>query len=105
VRKLNEHKADLRRILRMAIIGYIVQHSNEDDYTVYHGSMKLFRVFSEAVDHANDLYRGYMEKDPHEQFDGPFNIRKPTKKECDAQGSVVVFESRNYIVWIDCVVD
>jgi hypothetical protein len=89
----------------MAIIGYIVQYSNEDDYTIYHGFMKLFKVFSGALEHANELYQGYMERDPNEQFDGPFNVRKPTKKECDVQGSVVVFEAKNFIVWIDCVVD
>ncbi len=41
----------------MAIIGYIVQYSNEDDYTIYHGFMKLFRVFSEAIEHATELYQ------------------------------------------------
>ncbi len=46
-----------------------------------------------------------MEREPNEQFDGPFLVRKPTKKECDTQGSVVVFESKNFLVWIDCVVD
>lgn len=89
----------------MAPIGYIVQYSNEDDYTVYHGFMKLFRNFSDALEHANDLYRGFLELQPPEQFDGPFQTHKPTKKQCDTQGSVIVFESRSYIVWIDCVIE
>lgn len=89
----------------MAILGYIVQYSDEDDYTVWHGFVKLHRTFSTALEQANELYRGYMEKTPNENFDGPFQVHKPTKSQCDSQGSVVVFESRNFLVWIDCVVD
>ena len=89
----------------MAVIGYIVQYSNEDDYTVYHGFVKLFRSFSAALEHAAELYRSYLETQPQEQFDGPFETHKPTKKQCDSQGSVVVFESKAYIVWIDCVLE
>ena len=88
----------------MAILGYIVQHSNEDDYVVYHGFMKLFRHFSDALEHASDLGRGFLENF-NPEIQGPFQMRKPTKKDCDTSGSVVVFESREYIVWIDCVVD
>lgn len=88
----------------MAPIGYIVQYSNEDDYTVYHGVVKLYKVFSEAVENAKDMYRSYLET-AAEHYDGPFNTRNPTKKDCDIAGSVVVFESRNFIVWIDCVVE
>jgi hypothetical protein len=89
----------------MAVLGYVVQYSNEDDYTVYHGFLKLFRHFSDALENANDQYRGFMETYPAEHFDGPFHVHKPTKKECDAQGSVLVFESKSFIVWIDCVVE
>lgn len=89
----------------MSVLGYVVQYSNEDDYTVYHGFLKLFRYFSDALDHANELYRGYLEAQPAEGFDGPFEVHKPTKKECDNQGSAVVFASRDYIVWIDCIVE
>ncbi len=88
----------------MAILGYIVQYSNEEDYTVYHGFKKLFTVYSEALENANEIYRGFLET-MDEQFDGPFLTHKPTKKECDNQGSVVVFESRDLIVWIDAVVE
>lgn len=88
----------------MAILGYIVQYSNEDDYTVYHGFMRLYRHFSEALEHAEDLARGFLETFT-EEHGGPFQMRKPTKKECDVQGSVTVFESRAYVVWIDCVVE
>jgi hypothetical protein len=88
----------------MVPIGYIVQYSNEDDYTVYHGVMKLYRVFSEALQHAKEMYRGYLET-AAEHYDGPFKAHIPTKKDCDAAGSVVVFESRNFIVWIDGVIE
>lgn len=89
----------------MAVLGYIVQYSDEDDYTVWHGFVKLFRNYTDALERANELYRGYMEKEHNVVFEGPFEVHKPTKKDCDNQGSVVVFESRNFIVWIDCVVD
>lgn len=101
---LNEHKAKKSRIVGMAILGYIVQHSNEDDYTIYHGFMKLFKHFTDAIEHARELGSGFLLQNGNEEL-GPFEMRKPTKKECDTQGSVVVFESRPYIVWIDCVVD
>ena len=89
----------------MTVVGYVVQYSNEDDYTVYHGFLKLFRHFSDALEHANEQYRGYLETFPAENFDEPFNVYKPTKKECDNQGSVIVFESKSFIVWVDCVVE
>lgn len=88
----------------MVVLGYIVQYANEDEYTVYHGFKKLFKVYSEALENANELYRGYLET-THGEYDGPFLSHKPTKKECDNQGSVVVFENRQLIVWIDAVVE
>ena len=88
----------------MTSIGYIVQYSNEDDYTVYHGFMRLFRRFSDALEHANENFRSYLESHPENEV-GHFEVRIPTKKQCDEQGSVTVFESRGYIVWIDCVIE
>lgn len=88
----------------MVVLGYIVQYSNEEEYTVYHGFKKLFRVYSEAFENASEFYRGYLETN-NEVYDGPFLSHKPTKKDCDNQGSVVIFESRQLIVWIDAVVE
>jgi hypothetical protein len=88
----------------MAILGYIVQYSNEDDYTVYHGFKKLFKVYSEALENANEFYRSYLET-MNVEHDGPFLAHKPTKKDADNQGSVVVFESRHLIVWVDTVIE
>jgi len=88
----------------MAILGYIVQYSNEDDYTVYHGYMKLYRHFSDALDNAKELARGFLEVNAEVQ-NSPFKMNTPSKKDCDNQGSVVVFESASYIVWIDVVVE
>lgn len=88
----------------MAILGYIVQYSNEDDYTIYHGFMKLYRHFSDALEHAKELARGFLEVN-NDGHDGPFQMHTPTKKNCDAQGSVIVFESAAYIVWIDAIVE
>jgi hypothetical protein len=88
----------------MAILGYIVQYSNEDDYTVYHGFVKLHRTFSSALDHAKDTYRGYLEQ-MDEAYDGPYETYSPSKKECDERGSVVIFRSREMVVWIDCVIE
>lgn len=88
----------------MQPIGYIVQYTDEDDYTIYHGFMKLFRNFSGALEHAQEVYRGYLETHDMSEV-GLFQTHSPTKKMCDQQGSVVVFESRGRIVWIDCVVE
>jgi hypothetical protein len=88
----------------MAILGYVVQYSNEDDYTIYHGGLKLYRNFSEALENAHELARAYLEVHG-EQFTEPFEMRKPAKRDCDAAGSVVIFQSREYIVWIDCILD
>ena len=88
----------------MAVLGYIVQHSNEDDYVVYNGFKKLFIHFTSALEHAQELARSFLEN-YNVETQGPFEMRKPAKKDCDTQGSSVVFESGAYIVWIDCVVD
>jgi hypothetical protein len=88
----------------MTVIGYIVQFSDEDEYTVYHGFMRLYRHFSEARDHAGELAAAYL-TNHHETEVGQFEARNPTKKQCDDQGSVTVLECRGYIVWIDCVIE
>ena len=88
----------------MAILGYIVQYEKEDQYTAYHGYVKLFRHFSEALVHAEEIYREYLET-TEGAIDLHFDVYRPTKKECDEQGSVVVFRGTEYLVWIDCVVD
>ena len=88
----------------MTSIGYIVQYSNEDDYTVYHGFMRLHRHFSGALESAIEQYRSYLQTHEVEEV-GHFEIRNPTKKQCDEQCSVIVFESPGYIVWIDCVIE
>lgn len=88
----------------MAVLGYIVQYSNEDEYTVYTGFKKLFRVYSEAFENAKEFFRGYLEQ--HDELrNQPFQTHKPAKKDCDVQGSVVVFESPQLIVWIDAVIE
>ncbi len=88
----------------MTVLGYIVQYTNEEEYTVYHGFQKLHKHFSDALEHGKELYRGFLSIND-ERYDGPFKHYSPTKKECDAQGSVLVFESSSYIVWIDAVVE
>lgn len=88
----------------MTILGYIVQYSNETDYTVYHGFAKLYRNFSDALQHATNMYTAQLELYVT-IAEGPTHVHKPTKKECDERGSAVVFESVNFIVWIDCVVE
>ena len=88
----------------MAVVGYIVQYSNEEDYTVYHGFMRLHRSFQAALEHAKDHYRGYLETLPEPETE-IFEVHTPTKKECDERGSVVVFECAAFVVWIDCVVE
>ena len=104
VAKFEAGRKEQRRIDEMAVLGYIVQYSNEEDYTVYHGFVKLHRTFTSALEQAKDIYRGYLENN-QEQFDEPFEVCKPTKKQCDDAGSVIVFRSRDMIVWIDCVIE
>ncbi len=88
----------------MAILGYIVQYDKEDDYTSYHGFVKLYRHFSEAFAHAEEMYRDYLER-TEGAVDHHFDVYRPTKRECDERGSVVVFRGVEYLVWIDCVLD
>jgi hypothetical protein len=88
----------------MAILGYIVQYDKEDDFTSYHGFVKLFRQFSDAVAHAEEMYRDYLHHTDG-AIDQHFEIYRPTKRDCDERGSVVVFRGSEYLIWIDCVVD
>ena len=88
----------------MSVVGYIVQYSNELDYTVYHGFVRLHRRFQSAVEQAKDLYRGYLESLPNAETE-VFETYSPTKKDCDERGSVVIFQSDGFLVWIDCVVE
>ena len=86
------------------ILGYVVQYSSEDDFTIYHGSLKLFRQYSDALLHAQELVSSYLETQGAETY-GPFEYKKPTKQTCDIAGSVVIFQNQNYIIWIDCIVE
>ena len=88
----------------MNIVGYIVQKSNESDYTIYNGFMKLHRTFRSAFEKATEEYRSYLEglNDPRNEV---FEVHSPSQKQCDEQGSVVVFESEGLLIWIDCVVE
>ena len=88
----------------MEPLGYILQYSNEEDYTVYHGFKKLYRHFSHCLEQAKHMYQEYMINHP-EEYESPFEVHTPTKKTCDERGSVVVFESRGMIIWIDCVIE
>lgn len=88
----------------MSIIGYIVQFSEEDEYTVYHGFLRLFRQFLDAKNSAAELVTAYR-TNHHESEIGHFETKNPTKKQCDDQGCATVFESRGYVVWIDCVIE
>ncbi len=85
-------------------LGYIVQVRDEEDYTPYRGFLRIHRHFSAAVQHAQELYRSYLELH-QEAYDGPFEVQTPTKKQCDDAGSVLVFRSRDCWIWIDGVVE
>ena len=87
----------------MGILGYIVQYSDEEEYTIYHGFQRLYPVFSHALEHAKEVYRNYLVTH-EERYDGPFEAYNPQKKECDAQGSSVVFKSPTMIIWIDAII-
>lgn len=86
------------------LLGYIVQSQNDDDFTPYHGQMKLYRSFQDALTQAKELVGLYLESHL-EGYDGPFDSHSPSKKQCDDAGSVVVFRSANCIIWIDKVVE
>ena len=88
----------------MNVLGFIVQFSDEDAYTVYTGYKKLFRSFSQALEHAKTIVQSYIES--HDQTEiHPFQTYTPTKKACTEQGSAVIFENSHYVVWIDCVIE
>lgn len=88
----------------MAIVGYIVQYEKDGDFTAYHGFVRLYHHFSSALAHAVDMYRTYLETTDG-AIDFNFEVNQPIKRACDEQGSVVVFRSPEYLIWIDCVVD
>lgn len=85
-------------------LGYIVQSQNDEDYTPYHGTMRLYRSFEEAVNRAKE-WMGIFLETHLEGYDGPFDVHTPTKKQCDDAGSVVLFRSPTCIIWIDRVVE
>lgn len=86
------------------VLGYIVQYFNEDDFTLYHGPMKLHKEYKDAFAKAEELYKGYLQSH-NEIYEGPFEVAKPTKQQAHDQGSVVVFRSADMLIWIDIVVD
>lgn len=85
-------------------LGYIVQSQNDEDYTPYHGNVRLYTSFQEAFTKAKEFIGLYL-KVHHENYDGPFDVHTPSKKQCDDAGSVVVFRSPSCIIWIDRVVE
>lgn len=85
-------------------LGYIVQVQDEEDFTPYHGAMKLYRSFDDALAYAEELYRGYLEIHS-EEYEGPFEVSRATKYQCDVAGSVLVFRSLNCYIWIDHIVE
>ena len=86
------------------LLGYIVQYQNDDDYTPYHGTIKLHRVFHDALVQARETMAAYLETHI-ETYDGPFDTHTPSKKQCDDAGSVVVFRSADCTIWIDRIVE
>jgi hypothetical protein len=84
------------------ILGYIVNYFDEEEMWPYHGQQRLFTTFSHAYQAAVEKAQAYMEVS-NEAYDGPFELKKPTKQDCDNQGSVVVFRSERYWIWIDFV--
>lgn len=87
-----------------SVLGYIVQYSDDEAYTPYHGAVKLHRKFQNAMENAQEIVRSYLEA-RDEEHEGPFESYKPTKQNCDSAGSVIVFRSRQFILWIDCIVE
>jgi len=86
------------------LLGYIVQYQNDEEYTPYHGHIKLHRFFQHALEHAKEVMTVYLETHL-EGYDGPFDVYSPTKKNCDDAGSAVVFRSANCTIWIDRIVE
>jgi hypothetical protein len=86
------------------LLGYIVQYQNDEDYTPYHGNIKLHRVFQDALVQAREVMGAYLETHL-EGYDGPFDTYTPSKKNCDDAGSAVIFRSVNCIIWIDRIVE
>lgn len=84
------------------VLGYIVNYFDEEEMWPYHGCQRLYKVFSHAYEAALAKAQAYMHAN-NEQYDGPFELHRPSKQECDNQGSAVVFRSERYWVWIDQV--
>lgn len=85
------------------ILGYIVQSLDENILAPPIQARRLFTHFSEAIQHAKELYGHYME-DHTDEIAGPFEVYSPTKKHIDFAGGALVFRSRDLHIWIDCII-
>ena len=86
----------------MSILGYIIQFFDEEATIPCMNHKRLFKHFSKALESAEEMYRDYILAN-NEEFLGPYEIIKPTKKEVDIAGSSVIFRSRDVYIWIECI--
>lgn len=84
------------------ILGYIVQSLDENIIMPPIQARHMFLHFSEALQHAKEVYSSYMEEHTDEDA-GPFELYSPTKQHVDFAGGGLVFRSRDLHVWIDCI--
>jgi hypothetical protein len=83
-----------------AIVGYIIQILDEEQLLPPMGMKHLFVTFKDAIEHGQALYQSYMES-RCEEYEGPFEVYKPTKGDVDIAGGALIFRSRDIHIWID----
>jgi hypothetical protein len=86
----------------MKVLGYIVQHFDEDSLTPNGPGKRLFTEFEEALEHAKELVRDWYEKNT-ESTDGPVEFYTITQKTVEDQHSALVFRSAVVFIWIEIV--
>jgi hypothetical protein len=88
----------------MNYIGYIVQVFDEDQMYPNMGVKRLHTNYNDAIIEANLRIKEFM-LDRDESIEGPYEIHKnPTQEELEDNGRLLMFESRDIIIWIDCIV-
>ena len=86
----------------MKLLGYIVQSFNEDEPIPRMGAKPLFPHFADAKDVARDMIQNFI-ANRDEAIEGPFQFFNPTESDILNTMSSLIFQSRDYFIWIDMV--
>lgn len=87
----------------MEILGYIIQCFYEEKFLPETGFKHLYKTHSEALQYAQCYAQDYLLA-IDTNFEGPYELLKPTKKQTDEAGYSIVFRNGDLQIWIECIV-